>query len=69
MNTNNLVAGNSKKTYPDPLSDDQIRALKNEIRRVHVKFMKQEEVSEKREVLLGAKTQFATIIFNLKEKG
>lgn len=71
MDTNNLNGPTSKnkKISPDPLTDDQIRRLKQEIRRVHVKYMKQEEVSEKRQYLLCAKTQFATIMFNLKEKG
>lgn len=48
MFASNLDGVKKKRTYPDPLSDNQIRALKSEIRRVHVKFMKQEEVQEKR---------------------
>ena len=41
MNTNSLYGtASSKKNFPDPLTDDQIRGLKQEIRRVHVKYMK-----------------------------
>jgi hypothetical protein len=66
---NGGISGKSKKDLPEPLSDDRIRLMKNEIRRVQVKYLKQEEVQFKRKYLLHSKIKFSTIMFNLKEKG
>ena len=66
---NGGISGQTKKGLPEPLSDDRIREMKNEIRRVQVKYLKQEEVQIKRQHLLHSKIKFATIMFNLKEKG
>ena len=69
MNSEARGKSKQKSTIAKPLTDNQIKEFKNEIRRVQIKYLKKADVQAKRQYMLNSKIEFATKMFNLKEKG
>ena len=51
------------------LTEDQILKLQSELNRVHIRYLRYDQVHKKRMALLNQKLAFAKQIDNLKKKG
>jgi hypothetical protein len=59
-----MSSSNSK-----PLSDDKILILKNELHRVHLKFLNKKMVMQRRNFIIQKKMIFMNQLLNLRNKG